>query len=79
VTGLPVSDLAAGDVIAEVFIQSFTTAILVIFLVLLIILKSFRNTLLVIWPLLLAGLLTAATNVLLQNPFNFANIIALPL
>jgi predicted RND superfamily exporter protein len=24
-------------------------------------------------------LLTAATNVLLQNPFNFANIIALPL
>jgi len=79
VTGLPVSDLAAGDVIAEVFIQSFATAILVIFLVLLIILKSLRNTLLVIWPLLLAGLLTVATNVLLQNPFNFANIIALPL
>ena len=79
VTGLPVSDLAAGDVIAEVFIQSFTTAVLVIFLVLLIILKSFRNTLLVVWPLILAGLLTAATNVLLDNPFNFANIIALPL
>lgn len=79
VTGMPVSDLAAGDVIADVFIQSFTIAILVILLVLLIILKSLRNTLLVIWPLLLAGLLTAATNVLLQNPFNFANIIALPL
>jgi len=30
-------------------------------------------------PLLLAGLLTGATNVLLNNPFNFANIIALPL
>ncbi len=79
VTGLPVSDLAAGEVITEVFVQSFATAIIVIFLVLLIILKSFRNTLLVIWPLLLAGLLTAATNVLLNNPFNFANIIALPL
>lgn len=79
VTGLPVSDLAAGAVITEVFIQAFTTAIIVIFLVLLIILRSFRNTLLVIWPLLLAGLLTAAVNVLLSNPFNFANIIALPL
>ena len=79
VTGLPVSDLAAGKVITEVFIQAFTTAIIVIFLVLLILLRSLRNTLLVIWPLLLAGLLTAATNVLLNNPFNFANIIALPL
>ena len=32
-----------------------------------------------IWPLLLAGLLTAAINVLLDNPFNFANIIVMPL
>ncbi|NOQ64708.1 MAG: MMPL family transporter [Methyloprofundus sp.] len=79
VTGLPVSDLAAGQVIAEVFIQAFTTAFIVIFLVLLILLRSFLNTLLVIWPLLLAGLLTAAMNVLMDNPFNFANIIALPL
>jgi len=79
VTGLPVSDLAAGKVITEVFIQAFATAFIAIFLVLLIILRSFRNTLLVVWPLLLAGLLTAATNVLLDNPFNFANIIALPL
>ncbi len=79
VTGLPVSDLAAGKVITEVFIQAFATAFIAIFLVLLIILRSFRNTLLVIWPLLLAGLLTAATNVILDNPFNFANIIALPL
>jgi len=79
VTGLPVSDLAAGKVITEVFIQAFSTAIIVIFIVLLFILKSLRNTFLVIWPLLLAGLLTVAMNVLLSNPFNFANIIALPL
>ncbi len=79
VTGLPVSDLAAGKVITEVFIQAFSTAIIVIFIVLLFILKSLRNTFLVIWPLLLAGLLTVATNVLFSNPFNFANIIALPL
>ncbi|GFO73905.1 uncharacterized protein BPLS_P0245 [Bathymodiolus platifrons methanotrophic gill symbiont] len=79
VTGLPVSDLAAGKVMTKAFIQAFSTAFIVIFLVLLIILRSFRNTLLVIWPLLLAGLLTVATNVLFNNPFNFANIIALPL
>lgn len=79
VTGLPVSDLAAGKVITKVFIQAFSTALIVIFFVLLIILRNFGNTLLVMWPLLLAGLLTAAVNVLLHNPFNFANIIALPL
>ena len=79
VTGIPVSDLAAGDAITKAFIQAFSTALIAIILVLLIILRSFRNTLLVIWPLLLAGLLTAATNVLLNNPFNFANVIALPL
>ncbi len=79
VTGLPVSDLAAGEVIAKVFIQSFSTAFIVILLVILIIMRSLRNTLLVIWPLLFAGLLTAAANVVLDNPFNFANIIALPL
>jgi len=79
VTGLPVSDLAAGAVISEVFVQAFSTAFLIIFIVLLALLRSLRNALLVMWPLLLAGLLTAAVNVLLNNPFNFANIIALPL
>ena len=48
-------------------------------MLLLLILKSVRNTLLVIAPLLLATLLTGAFNVLLDNPFNFANVIALPL
>jgi len=79
VTGLPVSDLAAGAVISKVFVQAFSTAFIIIFIVLLVLLRSLRNALLVIWPLLLAGLLTAAVNVLLNNPFNFANIIALPL
>jgi hopanoid biosynthesis associated RND transporter like protein HpnN len=79
VTGLPVSDLAAGAVISKVFVQAFSTAFIIIFIVLLLLLRNLRNSLLVMWPLLLAGLLTAAANVLLNNPFNFANIIALPL
>jgi hopanoid biosynthesis associated RND transporter like protein HpnN len=79
VTGLPVSDLAAGKVISKVFVQTFSTAFIIIFIVLLILLRNLGHSLLVMWPLLLAGLLTAAVNVLLNNPFNFANIIALPL
>ena len=78
-TGLPVGDIESGKAVVKAFLQAFIGALIVIFLILLIILRSFRNTLLVIWPLLLAGLLTGAVNVILNNPFNFANIIALPL
>jgi predicted RND superfamily exporter protein len=38
-----------------------------------------KGTLLVLGPLILASLLTCSVNVLLGIPFNFANIIALPL
>lgn len=78
-SGLPVADQASGTAVVKAFIQAFTGAIFAIFLLLLIILRDIKSTLLVIGPLLLAGLLTGATNVLLNNSFNFANIIALPL
>ncbi len=77
-TGLPVGDIESGKAVVRAFIQAFSAALILITL-LLIILRSIGNTLLVIWPLLLAGLLTGALNVILDNPFNFANIIALPL
>jgi predicted RND superfamily exporter protein len=41
--------------------------------------RSVKKTALVLMPLLLAAAMTGAANVLLDNPFNFANIIALPL
>jgi hopanoid biosynthesis associated RND transporter like protein HpnN len=78
-SGLPVADQASGVAVVNAFIQAFTGAVVAIFLLLLIILRDIKSTLLVIGPLLLAGLLTGATNVLLNNTFNFANIIALPL
>ena len=78
-TGLPVGDIESGKAVVGAFIQAFSVALILITLLLLVILRSIRHTLLVIWPLLLAGLLTAALNVILKNPFNFANIIALPL
>lgn len=78
-SGLPVADQASGTAVVKAFIEAFSAAIIAIFLLLLLILRHFKSTLLVIGPLLLAGLLTGATNVLLENSFNFANIIALPL
>ncbi len=79
VTGLSVADQASGDAIVKAFIEAFSGALIAIVLLLLLILRNIKNTLLVIFPLLLATLLTGASNVILNNPFNFANIIALPL
>ncbi len=79
VTGLPVADQASGVAVVNAFVEAFSGALIAIVLLLLLILRNIRNTLLVICPLLLGALLTGATNVALDNVFNFANIIALPL
>lgn len=79
VSGLPIINQAGGDAIVKAFIKAFSGAFVAIVMLLLLMYRSIRKTLLIIMPLLLAALLTGATNVLLDNPFNFANIIALPL
>jgi len=78
-TGAPVFILAAGDAVIRAFIQAFAIALVLIFLLLLLLLRSLPETLLILLPLLLAALFTAAGAVLLDIPFNFANVIALPL
>lgn len=77
--GLPVGDIASGEAVVGAFQQAFSASLFIITILLLIILKSIKKTLLVIGPLLLAGLLTCTVNIFLGIPFNFANIIALPL
>ncbi len=79
VTGLAVADKASGDAVVGAFIQAFSAAFIAIILLLFFILRNIKQTLLVICPLILMALLTGSSNVLLDNPFNFANIIALPL
>ena len=79
VSGLPISNEAGGDAVVKAFVEAFGGAFLAITLLLLVIYRNFKHTALVIAPLMLAALLTGATNVLLDNPFNFANVIALPL
>ncbi|SEP09757.1 MMPL family transporter [Nitrosovibrio sp. Nv6] len=78
-TGAPMVSLEAGEAVVRAFVQAFLLALVGIIIALLIILRSVKYTLLVLLPLLLSSLFTATFTVLLNVPFNFANIIALPL
>lgn len=79
VTDLPVGYLESMNEVIKAFQQAFSVALIAITLLLLIIMRNIKDTLLVLLPLLLASLFTAAATVIFNVPFNFANIIALPL
>src|SRR5690606_35394776 len=78
-TGVPVISLVAGEAVVNAFIHAFSLALIGVITALLVLLKSVKSTALVLIPLLLAALFTGASTVLLGIPFNFANVIALPL
>jgi hopanoid biosynthesis associated RND transporter like protein HpnN len=78
-TGAPVISLEGGEAVVDAFIHAFSLAMLGVVLALLMLLRNVASALLVLVPLLLAALFTVASTVLLEIPFNFANIIALPL
>lgn len=79
VFGLPIGDVTSGQAIVDAFIEAFSGALAMIVLLLLVVTRCLKTTILIVTPLLLAALLTGAFNVWLHNPFNFANIIVLPL
>ncbi|MGH8582970.1 MAG: MMPL family transporter [Gammaproteobacteria bacterium] len=78
-TGAPVNYIEGGNAVVTAFKQAFLYSTLVIIVVLALSMRRKSDILLVLAPLLLAALLTGAAFVLLGIPFNFANIIALPL
>jgi len=78
-TGMPVISLEAGDAVIGAFVQAFSLALVGVVVALLIMLRSIKYTVLVLIPLLLSSIFTGVFTVLLDVPFNFANIIALPL
>lgn len=78
-TDTPVVQLEAGDAVVVAFAQALISALVVIALLLYFLLRHKGDVLLVLLPLLLAALLTGAASVVLDIPFNFANVIALPL
>lgn len=79
VSSAPVIILEAGEAVVDAFIQAFTLALFGILLALWWLLRNVLSILLVLIPLLLAALFTVAATAILHIPFNFANIIALPL
>ncbi|MPZ08624.1 MAG: MMPL family transporter [Kiloniellaceae bacterium] len=79
VSGAPVTIVEAGRAVVTAFVQALVLALVAISLLLLFVLRSALDTLLVLAPLLLAALLTVAVGVVFALPFNFANVIVLPL
>ncbi len=77
--GSPVVILEAGNTVVAAFAQAAALAVGLISLLLAVLLRRARDVVLVFAPLLLAALLTIAASVLLGMPFNFANVIVLPL
>ncbi len=78
-TGGTIIQQAAAAAVTTAFRQALSYALVGIVLLLLLVLGSIVETLKVLTPLIFGGLLTAAAMVLLNLPFNFANVIALPL
>jgi hopanoid biosynthesis associated RND transporter like protein HpnN len=77
--GFPVIYLEAGDAVVKAFQKAFLLALIAITVLLFFLLRPKSDVFLVLLPLLLAGAFTGAASVLFHIPFNFANVIALPL
>ncbi len=75
----PIATLSAGDMILSAFIQAGVWALISIALLLWLVLRRPGDVLLTLVPLALAGVVTMEIMALIGTPFNFANIIALPL
>ncbi len=69
----------AGETISAAMLQATSIALGVIAVFLWLLVRRLQMVLLMLLPLVLAAVLTAATGVLLNIPFNYANVIVLPL
>lgn len=78
-TGTPIVIQAAGDSVVTAFLQAAALSAAAVAALLAAALRRARDVALAMAPVLLSGLLTLASCVLLGEPLNFANIIALPL
>ena len=78
-TDSPVEIIEAGRAVVNSVVTAALISIFAVTLMIFLVLRSARDTLLVLIPLLLAALYTVAATVLLSMPFNFANVIVLPL
>jgi len=78
-TGSPVVIFESGTIVVAAFRDAALIALGAIVLILAVLLRRVRDVVLVFAPLALAALLTVAASVLFDLPFNYANVIVLPL
>ncbi len=78
-TGAPVTITEAGSAVIQAFGEAAAYALILIVVLLLVLLRSALDSLMVLAPLVLAALLTVGATVAFDIPFNFANVIVLPL
>ena len=78
-SGSSVVILEAGNTVVGAFWQAGMISVALISLILIVVLKRFLNAVLVFVPLALAAVLTVAASTIFGLPFNFANVIVLPL
>jgi hopanoid biosynthesis associated RND transporter like protein HpnN len=78
-TGSAVTTLEFGRAVVRSFRQALATAVLAVATLLWLLWRKLADMALVMAPLTLAALLTAATAGVLDIPFNFANVVVLPL
>jgi hopanoid biosynthesis associated RND transporter like protein HpnN len=78
-TGAPISIYESGKTIVGAFLEAGVLSFIAIIILLFITLRRIFDVLMTLLPLVLTGLLTLATCVVIGQRLNFANIIALPL
>jgi hopanoid biosynthesis associated RND transporter like protein HpnN len=78
-TGAPVTILESGHAIISAFRQAALTALGLIAVFLLLVLGTLSETVLILVPLMAAVLFTTAASTLLGIPFNYTNVIVIPL
>jgi len=78
-TGTPVTIQESANTVTRAFTTAGVIALISIAILLLAVLRRVTDVALVLAPLILAGLLTLATGVVVGMPLNYANVIALPL
>jgi hopanoid biosynthesis associated RND transporter like protein HpnN len=78
-TGAPVEITGAADVVAQAIRIACLAALGLVIIVLLPLLRRMTDIALVIAPIALSAILLVAYTVVFNTPFNFANVIVLPL
>ncbi|MFC5356239.1 MMPL family transporter [Azospirillum himalayense] len=78
-TGAPVTVTEAARVVGSSFLEATALTLVLMVLLLVAVQRSVTGMVLILAPLILAALWTMATAGLLDIPFNFANVIVIPL